>query len=145
MSDRHQSPDVHPTDLRVLPGDLRDHLRAGGIRLRRQVMYSGLKTEWVVLDRESDGSGEMRTSFLQFGAEAPMAAIRRYLAGVSAPAELNQPARMAMFRPWRRGTTSEPGACAEYVARTTAMAEQLLAAFRTYAPRNRSDKGVRER
>jgi hypothetical protein len=108
-------------------------------------MYSGLKTEWVVLDRESDGRCEMRTSFLQFDTDSPVAAIRHYLQGFSAPAELNEAARVAMFRPWWRGTTSAPGGCADYLARTTAMAEQLLAAFRTYAPRNRSDKGVRQR
>jgi len=141
---RHERPPPvtgRPSDrFEGAPGRPEGSFPGSRYRLRRQVMYSGLKTEWVVLGRGSDGRCEMRTGFLLFDAEAPMAAIRRYLAGVSAPAELNEAARMAMFRPWWRGTTSEPGACADYVARTTPMAGQLLAAFRTYAPRNRSDK-----
>jgi hypothetical protein len=103
-----------------------------------------LKTEWVVVDPASDGQCELRTSFVTFDADAPVAEIRRYLTGVSSPAQLNEAARLAMFRPWWRGKTSEPRACDEYMARSKPQVEQLLAAFRTYAPRKRPDQTGRK-
>ena len=144
MRDRHQPASVRATRLMELPDDLRDHFREHGIRLRREVMYSGSMTEWIVVDLESNGRCEMRTSFVRFDANAPIADIRRYLSSVSVPAELQETARLAMFAPWWRGTTSEKETCDEYVARSKPRAAQLLAAFRTYVPRNRLDKRVRK-
>ena len=124
---------IHATNVKELPHDLSEHLRAAGIRLRPEVMYSGVKTEWVVVDESSDGRCELRTAFVRFDTEAPLVEIRRYLMGISVPSDLNETTRLAMFHPWWRGTTSEKEACAGYMARSKPMADRLREVFRDYA------------
>jgi hypothetical protein len=116
----------------TIPDSLVEHFRVRGFVLKPAARGDGRGTEWIIEDADVGPQCEVVTSFIDFPAGTPVAAMEKHLTMISAASALNEAAALAMFYPYARGKTPAANSCADWPSKSAAMVERALDTFKSY-------------
>lgn len=119
-----------------IPDSLVEHFRRQGFSIRPSLDWRSSR-EWTLDFADVGPRCEVVLSFRGFALATPVELINKRLMEFNAASVLNEPARLAMFYPFARGTTSDKADCEAWAVKSKEIVGPLLDAFRSYRPSGR--------